>query len=132
MAAHEVTKHVGKEVTSDESTHPGRTYRPSVDICETEEALWLWADMPGVDENTVDVQLNEGVLSIEGKVTLEDYENLVPRYTEYNVGNFVQRFTVPSQIDVERIRAKMSNGVLELELGKVERAKPRRIEISNG
>ena len=74
--------------------------------------------------------MNDGVLSIEGQVAVQDYENLAPVYTEYNVGNYARRFTLANTIDAERISARMKNGVLELELPKAEKAKPRRIAIS--
>jgi HSP20 family molecular chaperone IbpA len=74
--------------------------------------------------------VNDGVLSIEGQVEVKDYENLAPVYTEYNVGNYARRFTLANTIDTERISARMKNGVLELELPKAEKAKPRRIAIS--
>ncbi len=116
---------------SGEAIRPGHTYRPNVDISETDEALWVWADLPGVDERSLEVRLEDRVLSIEGQVSMEPYETLTARYTEYNVGNFSQRFTVSSDIDVERIHAKLSHGVLELELPKTERARPRQIEITS-
>ena len=53
-----------QELAGQEQTRPGHTYVPDVDICETADSLWLWADMPGVDENSVEVNLAEGVLSI--------------------------------------------------------------------
>ena len=123
---------VAKEPAAEEHTRPGRTSRPSVDILETEDSLWLWADMPGVEEKSVDVHLKDQVLSIEGRVSLDDYQELTPLYTEYNVGNYAQRFTVSSTIDAERIRAHMKNGVLELELPKAAEARSRRIEVRAG
>jgi HSP20 family protein len=72
------------------------------------------------------------MLTIEGGVGVDDYKDLEPVYTEYNVGNYLRRFTISSDIDVERIRASVTNGVLELELPKAERAKPRRIAINAG
>jgi HSP20 family protein len=122
----------GKPAVSEETTHPGRTYQPNVDIWETEDKLCLWADMPGVDETTIDVQLRDNVLSIDGRVSTEEYENLSPVYTEYQVGNYLKRFTLSSSIDHEQIRAKVRDGVLELELPKVAQARARRIEIATG
>jgi HSP20 family molecular chaperone IbpA len=130
MANQELTTHNKQEVTKDEQTRPGRTYVPQVDIYETTDSLWLWADMPGVDEQSIEVNVANGVLSIEGQVSLKDYEDLSPVYTEYNVGNYARRFTLSNEIDAEHIKARMTNGVLELELPKAERAKPRRITIS--
>lgn len=130
MADKELATYKKQEVAGNEQTRPGRTYVPDVDIYETPESLWLRADMPGVDEQSIEVNVNEGVLSIEGRVIVKDYENLSPVYTEYNVGNYARRFTLANTIDVERISARMKNGVLELELPKAEKAKPRRIAIS--
>lgn len=121
-----------KEVSSNEQTRPGRTYMPNVDIYETPDSLWLWADMPGVDENSLEVRVADNVLSLEGRVALQEYDNLSPVYTEYNVGNYARRFSLSNEIDVERIKARMTNGVLELELPKAERAKPKRISVSVG
>ena len=131
MTEQELSVRQKQELSGHEPTRPGRTYVPDVDICETADSLWLWADMPGVDENSVEINLADGVLSIEGRVALKEYENLSPVYTEYNIGNYLRRFTVSADVDVDRIKARMNNGVLELELPKSERAKPRRITISS-
>ena len=130
MATQELNVRSKQEVSGAEHTRPGRAYVPDVDICETADSLWLWADMPGVDEKSIEVKLADGVLSIEGQVSLQPYDNLTPIYTEYNVGNFTRRFTVSSDIDAEHITARMSNGALEVELPKAARAKPRRIAVS--
>jgi HSP20 family molecular chaperone IbpA len=86
--------------------------------------------MPGVDEQSIEVNVANGILSIEGQVSLKDYADLAPVYTEYNVGNYARRFTLSNEIDTEHIKARMTNGILELELPKAERAKPRRISVS--
>jgi HSP20 family protein len=130
MTPQELSVRTKQELKGEEQTRAGRTYVPDVDICETPNSLWLWADMPGVDEQSIQVNLADGVLSIEGHVSLKDYENLSPVYTEYNIGNYARRFTLSSDIDAARIKARMTTGVLELELPKAERAKPRRIPIS--
>jgi HSP20 family protein len=130
MTPQELNVRSKQEVAGEEPTRPGRAYMPEVDICETRDSLWLWADMPGVDKDSIEVKLADGVLSIEGRVAVKDYENLSPVYTEYNVGNYARRFTVSPDVEAERIKARMSNGVLELELPKAERAKPRRIEVA--
>jgi len=130
MADQELTPRGKQEVKTEEQTRPGRTYVPDVDIYETQDGLWLWADMPGVDENSLEVNVADNVLAITGQVALSEYDNLNPVYTEYNVGNYARRFTISNEIDTERIKARMTNGVLELELPKAERAKPKRITVS--
>ncbi len=112
-----------------EDTRPVRTFVPNVDIRETEDALWLWADVPGAAEDSIDVRLDNGQLSIRGKVSVEAYKELLPVYTEYNVGEFVRSFRVGDEVDVEQIEARVSNGVLELRLPKQARARSRQIPI---
>jgi HSP20 family molecular chaperone IbpA len=131
MSPQELSVKEKQELKGAETTRPGRSYVPDIDVCETADSLWLWADMPGVDEHSVDVNLTDGVLSIEGRVALKDYEGLTPAYTEYNIGNFVRRLSLSDDVDGERITARMTNGVLELQLPKAERAKARRIPIAN-
>jgi HSP20 family molecular chaperone IbpA len=130
MATQELTTKEKQELKTHEQTRPGRTYIPEVDIYETQDSLWLRADMPGVDENSLEIHVADNVLSVEGRVALQEYENLNPVYTEYNVGNYARRFSLSNEIDAERIKARMTNGILELELPKAERAKPRRIAVS--
>jgi HSP20 family protein len=117
---------------SREQTRPGRYFLPEVDIFESEEGLRLWADMPGVDEKDLEVTLQNGMLTIEGIVSLDMYRNLMPVYTEYNVGNYFRQFVVNEDIDAARIEARIRNGVLEVSLPKAETAKPQRIEVKAG
>jgi HSP20 family protein len=130
MVDQELSVRNKQEVNREEPTRSGRAYQPDVDIYETDTALWLWADMPGVDEKNINIDLANGVLTIEGTVTLEDYKELAPVYTEYNVGNYVRRFSISSDIDLDAIKARMANGILELELPKAERARPRKITVA--
>lgn len=129
MANVEITHDQVKPAKTEEQTRPERTFRPSVDILETEAGLRLWADLPGVDDGSLDVELVDDVITIRGRVSTDEYENLRPLYTEYGVGDYEARFRLADSIDGSRITAKLSNGVLELELPKSEAAKPRRIAI---
>jgi HSP20 family protein len=129
MTEQEISVRNKQEVSREEPTRPGRTYQPDVDIYETPERLWLWVDMPGVDEKSINVDLANGVLTIEGAVALDDYNELTPVYTEYNVGNYQRRFSISSDIDLDGIKARTATGVLELELPKAERARPRKISV---
>lgn len=121
-----------QEVTREEPTRPGRTYQPDVDIFENSEGLWLWFDMPGVENEDVSVRLEDGMLTIEGGVSIDEYKELQPLYTEYNVGDYQRRFSISNDVDTERIDARITNGVLELRLPKAERAKPRKIAVRAG
>jgi HSP20 family protein len=112
-----------------EQTRPGRYFVPDVNIYESDESLKLWADMPGVKEKDVNVTLKDGVLTIVGEVATDMYAGLRPLYTEYNIGNYQREFSLSETIDESKIRATLRNGVLELELPKKEKAKPREIEV---
>jgi HSP20 family protein len=112
-----------------EQTRPGRYFVPDVNIYEFDESLKLWADMPGVKEQDVNITLKDGVLTIVGQVATDMYAGLRPMYTEYNVGNYHREFSLNENIDESKIRATLRNGVLELELPKKEKARPRQIEV---
>ena len=114
----------------EENLQPGRSYSPNVEIRETDDAFWLWADLPGVDQDSVDVRLENDILSIQGDVKADDYADLTPVYTEYNVGRFRRSFRLATQIDPAKISAKMRDGVLELQLHKADEAKPQQIPIT--
>jgi len=130
MAPQELTPKEKQELsTEQEKTRPGRYYVPEVDIYEFPDHLELSADMPGVSEKDVKVTLENGVLTLEGRVGATMYEGWSPLYTEYNVGNYFRQFSLHESIDAAGIKATMRNGVLELILPKVEAAKPRKIEV---
>ena len=120
-----------KEVASGERTRRERYFVPDVDILETDDALVLYADMPGASNDTIRVDLDNDVLRIEGEVAARDYEGLTPVYTEYNVGNWVRRFTLADtqRLAADKVSAGLTNGVLEVRLPKAEREKARRIPV---
>lgn len=114
----------------EEPTAPVRQFMPPTDIYETTEALTVIMEMPGVDKVNVDVDVKDGVLTVEGRIDFARYEELDPVYTEYNIGHYRRRFSLPDRIDQEKITAEMADGVLRLTLPKAEAAKPRRIPIA--
>ncbi|MBN1366201.1 MAG: Hsp20/alpha crystallin family protein [Syntrophaceae bacterium] len=107
-----------------------KIFVPRVDIYETKDAIFLIADMPGVDEKTVDVELEKNILTISGRVEndkVKDY-NLV--FSEYEVGDYERTFTISNEIDRDKIKATVKQGVLRLELPKAEKVKPKKITIN--
>lgn len=133
MTAQELAAKDKQEVEGEEKTRPGRYYVPEVDIYEDETGLSLVADMPGVDQSSVSVDLHDDVLTIQGEVGLTHYEGLAPIYTEYNVGHFSRRFALPesSHFDRDKITARIADGTLHVRLPKAERAQPRRIQVQS-
>ena len=113
-----------------ESTIPARVFQPVADIFETEHALTVTMEMPGVDKASVEVSVENDILTVEGRVNFSNYEGLQPLYTEYNVGHYVRSFQLSSKIEQEGISAQLSDGVMTLVLPKAEKAKPRRISVA--
>ena len=113
-----------------ESTVPARMFVPTADIFEAEQALTVVLEMPGVDKGNVDISVEAGVLTIEGRLDFSKYEGMQPVYTEYNIGHYRRSFSLSSKIDQSKIAAEMKDGVLSLTLPKVEEAKPRRISVN--
>jgi HSP20 family protein len=113
----------------EESTIPARVFLPTADIYETNDALNVVLEMPGVDKNSVDIRVEDGVLKIEGQLDFSKYQGLQPLYTEYNVGHYSRSFRLSSKIDQNKIAAELNDGVLSLLLPKVEKAKPRTIQV---
>jgi len=119
-----------KELTSkEEKTVPARYYIPNTDIYETDEALTVVMEMPGVDRDGVDVKLENDVLSVDGQIDFSKYDGLEPVYAEYNVGHYTRSFTLSNRVDQDKISAQLNDGVLTLTLKKVKEAVPRRIAI---
>jgi HSP20 family molecular chaperone IbpA len=114
----------------EEKTVPARFYVPYTDIFETEDALTVVMEIPGVNKDRIDIKIEENVLLVEGHIDFDNYANMQPVYTEYNVGHYSRRFGLSSKIDQDRISARMDDGVLTLKLPKAEEAKPRKITIS--
>jgi HSP20 family protein len=115
--------------SKDESTIPARVFLPTADIYESNDALNVVLEMPGVDKNSVDIRVEDSVLKIEGRLDFSKYQGLQPLYTEYNVGHYSRSFRLSSKIDQNKIAAELNDGVLSLVLPKVEEAKPRTIEV---
>jgi HSP20 family protein len=86
--------------------------------------------MPGVDKSQVDINVEAGLLNIDGRLDFSKYEGMQPVYTEYNIGHYRRSFLLPSKIDQNRIGADMKDGVLTITLPKAEQAKPRRISVN--
>ena len=114
----------------EEKTIPGRYYVPAADIFETDEALTLLLEMPGVGKNNVDIQIENDVLRVEGKIDFSAYKDIEPVYTEYNIGHYARAFTLSNKIDRDAITAQVENGVLTLTLPKAKDALPRRIAVN--
>ena len=113
----------------EERTVPGRFYVPPADVWETEDALAVAMEVPGVAREAVAIELKDDVLRVEARVDAAKYEGLEPVYTEYGVGHWARAFALPDGVDRERIEARLEDGVLTLTLPKAAEARPRRIPV---
>jgi HSP20 family protein len=114
----------------EEGTIPVRVFVPTADIYETQDALKVILEMPGVEKGNVDVHVEDGVLNVEGRLDLTKYKGLQLLYTEYNIGHYSRSFRLSNKINQEKIGAELKEGVLSLTLPKVEEAKPRTIQVN--
>ncbi|HXG12050.1 MAG TPA: Hsp20/alpha crystallin family protein [Gemmataceae bacterium] len=130
MAKNALTKKEEKrtELAAPERTRGTLTYTPRCDIRETDEELILYADLPGVKPEDLDVRFENGLLEIYGRCeprqTEEDY-----LLNEYGVGDYYRAFTISEAIDADRITAELKHGVLTVHLPKTESVKPKRIAV---
>jgi len=113
----------------EEKTIPGRYFVPAADIFETEEALTVIMEMPGVEKKDVSVALEDDSLRVDGQIDFSKYQGMEPVYTEYNVGHYARGFSLSGKIDREGISAQLDDGVLTLTLPKAKESTPRRIAI---
>src|ERR1700757_1236540 len=98
----------------EETTIPARVFLPTADIYETDDALNVVLEMPGVEKNSVDIRVEDGIVKIDGRLDFSKYQGLQPLYTEYNVGHYSRSFSLPSRIDQSKIAAELKAGVLTL------------------
>jgi HSP20 family molecular chaperone IbpA len=112
--------------TRDES----RYLVPPVDILETDDALTVLADLPGVRIEDVTVRVENGLLTIEGRPSYRRPDELL--YGEFDLARYYRQFRLTDRVDTEKISAELKHGVLRVRLPKAERLMPRSIEIKVG
>ena len=109
----------------------GVGWLPAVDTVETEESIMLKADLPGIDPKDVEVEVENGTLTLRGERRQEkDVKEENYRRIERSYGSFVRSFTLPNTVDTEKIQAEYRSGVLELTLPKRAEAKPKQIKVA--
>jgi HSP20 family protein len=110
----------------------GNWFIPATDVYETPEEVMLIMDMPGVCFDCAHLNIVEDELIITGHVTHGEDDDDYVLYREYDVGHYHRHFGLPEMIDIDKIEARMADGVLTVTMPKVEQAKPRRIPIKAG
>ena len=113
---------------NEEVTRQAERYAvPLVDIYEEDDKLVVLADLPGVTKDGLSIQVEQGILTIDGRVQRDTPGRVLAR--EFTLTPFFRQFRITEAIDAEKIRASLRNGVLRLELPKAEEAKPRKIPV---
>jgi HSP20 family protein len=113
-----------------EQTRPGLVFTPAVDIFETDQAITLLADMPGVTPEDLSIDLENSVLTLIGDVKSPKKSDEVDIYREYQIGKYYRQFTLSEIIDQSKIEAALKDGVLNLVLPKVQKAAARKITVN--
>ena len=129
---HELEKREQATPVEVERTQARRVLTPGADVYENEDGLVVVADMPGVDEKSVDINVERNVLTIEGHVGPEQLDSYQLVYREYEPGDYRRAFILSDEVDVARIEASVKQGVLRIVLPKAEAAKPRKIAVKTG
>jgi HSP20 family protein len=106
--------------------------RPAVDIFENGNAIKLFADLPGVAENTLSVEVDDKTLTIQGDITVQMPEDIESLYADIRSTHYQRAFTLSGELDTTRINASLTNGLLTVTIPKREELRPRRIEIAAG
>lgn len=110
-----------------------RRWIPAMDLVETEDDFVLRADLPGMSEKDVNIELEDNILTISGERKAEHEERKEGYYrVERAFGNFARSLTLPEGIDPDQVRASFDRGVLEVRIPKPEQRKPRKVTISAG
>ena len=104
-------------------------FTPPIDIFEDADGLVLHADLPGVSDESLDLQIQDNKLTLFGRVAHPHPEHAVLIHQEYKVGDYLRSFILSEQVDYENINAKLTNGVLQIRLPRAPQSQPRKIQI---
>ncbi|MCV0440480.1 MAG: Hsp20/alpha crystallin family protein [Hydrogenophaga sp.] len=102
---------------------------PPVDVIEDANGITLYADLPGVSRDKLNLQVESDTLTIEGESDLAAPQGLTSSHTEVGLARFRRAFTLSKELDTERVEAELAQGVLKLRIPKAAHAQPRRIDV---
>ena len=113
----------------DRARYSDAALTPPVDVIEDSDGITLYADLPGVSREKLDLKVESDKLTIEAESDLAVPEGLTSHHTEVGLARFRRVFTLSKELDTEKVSAELSQGVLRLRIPKAEHAQPRRIEV---
>ncbi|MGE0347985.1 Hsp20/alpha crystallin family protein [Hydrogenophaga sp.] len=112
-----------------ESRQADAALTPPVDVIEDANGITLYADLPGVSRDKLNLHVESDTLTIEGESDLAAPQELTSSHTEVGLPRFRRVFTLSKELDTERVEAELAQGVLKLRIPKAEHAQPRRINV---
>jgi len=118
-----------KEVTKQENTAEAITLTPATDIYEAKEGVTLYVDLPGVSKKTLDIDVDQDILTIKGKIDLTTTANMQPTYVDVRADVFERRFTLGDELDANQIEAQLDQGALKLTIPRLEKHQPKKVSI---
>jgi HSP20 family molecular chaperone IbpA len=105
---------------------------PPVEVIEDANGITLWADLPGVPKENLDVRIEGDTLTLAGEMALPAIEGLEPTHVELDTPRFRRVFTLSKELDATQVSAELAHGVLKLRIPKAAHAQPRRVEVRVG
>ena len=115
-----------------ERTRECRCFVPRTDIYEVDDEITLALDMPGINENAIEITLEKNILNVKGYAQIDDLDDYTLTFAEYETGDYERSFRVSDAIATDKIEAVYKDGVLRLTLPKAEQAKARKIAVKVG
>ena len=130
-----MTTEQSKEVTNTDEqtksiTQPEQpSIRPAVDVHENDDVIVLYAELPGVNQDNLDITIENGNLQLEARAKLDTPAEMSPVYAEFQTPNYKRSFTLSNELDTDNIEAKLAHGILKLTIPKKETIKPRKVDV---
>ncbi len=117
------------DTKSQDTARTEMTLMPPVDVIEDANGITLYADLPGVPKDKLNLHVEADTLTIEGEVALDVPEGMEPSHAEVSLPRYRRVFTLSKELDSGKVGAEFNHGVLKLRIPKAEHAQPRKIEV---
>jgi len=125
----EVARRDAGEVSQRETAGRRAALVPAVDIVEDEQGVTIWADLPGVPKDKLDIRVHDGNLSIEAQAVVPTPAGMNVTHSEVRTSRYARAFSISPDLDTAKIDASLQDGILMLRIPRREAALPRRIEV---
>jgi HSP20 family molecular chaperone IbpA len=118
-----------KDVATQENNAEAVSLTPATDIYESKDGVILYVDLPGVSKKTLDIDVDQDILTIKGKIDLTTAKEMQPTYIDVKSDVFERRFTLGEELDANKIEATLEQGALKLSIPRQEKHQPKKINI---